>query len=316
MISLRISKIASIKGYSIFHRQIKSLLAIVFFLTICTDMYPQFVISKSTSDRIEGKLKKQVLDKATLRCWYEFTHYCLNEGVKEQVIDTFTLDVGLKYSVYYDQNRFMRDSVYASEGEKIRYKTKLIRQGMRVNEIEDLRKQGNGVYRELSNKGETSKVYKNKQKQYVMIVDGDMNAAYKCIDEVCPQSWNLNEDTMAILGYVCQKAETTFRGRQYIAWFTPEIPIQDGPWKLYGLPGLILKVEVDNGVFAFQTIGLQALNDFPINILKDQYFDIDRKRIRTLEFKKKYIRNYLDSDGVLSTNFDIDRRLFEELEIN
>ena len=85
---------------------------------------------------------------------------------------------------------------------------------------------------------------------------------------------------------------------------------------MYGLPGLILKVEVDNGAFAFQTIGLQALNDFPINILKDQYFDIDRKRIRTLEFKKKYIRNYLDSDGVLSTNFDIDRRLFEELEIN
>lgn len=297
-----------------FHKQIKSFGVVGLLFAMCINVYPQFVISKSTSDRIEGKLKKKTLDEATLRCWYEFSQFCLDDGIKELIVDTFTLDAGLVYSVYYDQNRFMRDSIYFGESKKIRYKTKLIRQGMKISEIENLRKQGDGFYRELPNKGETSKIYKNRQKKYVMIVDGDMNAAYKCMDRVS-QSWNLMEDTMTILGYVCQKAETIFRGRQYIAWFTSEIPLQDGPWKLYGLPGLILKVEVDGRRFVFQAIGLQKLIDLPINILKDQYFEIDRKQIRSLEFKKKYIRNYLDSEGVLSMNFDIDKRVFEELEI-
>ena len=297
-----------------FRKQIKSFWVVGFLFTMCINVYPQFVISKSTSDRIEGKLKKKTLDAATIRCWYEFSQFCLDDGIKELVVDTFALDAGLEYSVYYDQNRFIRDSIYSVESKKIRYKTKLIRQGMKISEIENLRKQGDGFYRELSNKGETSKIYKNRQKRYVMIVDGDMNAAYKCMDRIS-QSWNLMEDTMNILGYVCQKAETVFRGRQYIAWFAPEIPLQDGPWKLYGLPGLILKVEVDNRKFVFQAIGLQKLIDLPINIFKDQYFEIDRKQIRSLEFKKKYIRNYLDSEGVLSMNFDMDKRVFEELEI-
>jgi hypothetical protein len=38
------------------------------------------------------------------------------------------------------------------------------------------------------------------------------------------------------------KATTSFAGRNYEAWFTPEIPISDGPYKFYGLPGLIFKI--------------------------------------------------------------------------
>lgn len=48
----------------------------------------------------------------------------------------------------------------------------------------------------------------------------------------------------------CTKATVAFRGREFIAWFTSEIPVTYGPWKFHGLPGLILEVhDVDNLFF-------------------------------------------------------------------
>lgn len=51
--------------------------------------------------------------------------------------------------------------------------------------------------------------------------------------------------------YNCQKATTQFGGRQWIALFTSDIPFQDGPYKFYGLPGLIIKIEDDAGNYAW-----------------------------------------------------------------
>lgn len=53
--------------------------------------------------------------------------------------------------------------------------------------------------------------------------------------------WNISDSTKKLGGYTVIKATTCFRGRNYIAWFTPEIPVPYGPWKLIGLPGLILQ---------------------------------------------------------------------------
>jgi len=56
--------------------------------------------------------------------------------------------------------------------------------------------------------------------------------------------WIISNDASSIfLGYKCKKAKASFRGRIYTAWFAPEIPVEIGPWKLHGLPGLILKAE-------------------------------------------------------------------------
>ncbi|MDE6299757.1 MAG: GLPGLI family protein, partial [Muribaculaceae bacterium] len=63
-----------------------------------------------------------------------------------------------------------------------------------------------------------------------------------------PQEWEIIPDsTKTILGYECIKAVCDYHGRHWTAWFAPEIPVSDGPWKLCGLPVLILGAEESEG---------------------------------------------------------------------
>ena len=55
-------------------------------------------------------------------------------------------------------------------------------------------------------------------------------------------NWKILPETIVITNLNCQKAEVEYGGRQWIAWFTSEIPISDGPYKFRGLPGLIIEV--------------------------------------------------------------------------
>lgn len=68
--------------------------------------------------------------------------------------------------------------------------------------------------------------------------------------------WKILEDKNKIFEYNVQKAETLFGGRKWIAWFTNEIPINDGPYKFFGLPGLILKITDSDENFIFEIKGL------------------------------------------------------------
>ena len=100
--------------------------------------------------------------------------------------------------------------------------------------------------------------------------------------------WKLENDFSKILNYDVQKATTEFGGRKWIAWFTKEIPIQDGPYKFKNLPGLILKVEDSNKNHSFELIGIKNNNtefDYPnMNNYKEYNLNYD-------QYVKKF-RNY------------------------
>ncbi|WP_051929338.1 GLPGLI family protein [Flavobacterium sp. 83] len=62
------------------------------------------------------------------------------------------------------------------------------------------------------------------------------------IKEIAPKiNWTIEKETKKIGNFTCKRATAIFRGRNYTAWYSPEIAVPFGPWKLNGLPGLILE---------------------------------------------------------------------------
>lgn len=69
-------------------------------------------------------------------------------------------------------------------------------------------------------------------------------------------NWKIEDETKEILGYTCQLAKVNFRGRNYKAWFTTELP-QGGPWKYDGLPGMILEMKTENQFVSFEAVTIE-----------------------------------------------------------
>lgn len=70
--------------------------------------------------------------------------------------------------------------------------------------------------------------------------------------------WTLTADTLNINGYRCSRAEVTFRGVRWTAWYTEEVPSSVGPWRLRGLPGLIVKATGDAHTFTLAELRREA----------------------------------------------------------
>lgn len=86
-------------------------------------------------------------------------------------------------------------------------------------------------------------VYFDKTNDSIFVKEKMIND-YVITKEKLPQmNWKISIESKIIQQYTCMKATCDFRGRSYIAWFTNEIPISEGPWKFKGLPGLILEME-------------------------------------------------------------------------
>lgn len=116
------------------------------------------------------------------------------------------------------------------------------------------------------------------------------------------QEWTLEEDTASFLGHSCQKATCRWRGRDYVAWFAPDIPIRRGPWKFGGLPGLIMKIHDVDSLYVFEVVAIEKGN-FPIYQYPKEEF-MKSTRTHTWKLQIAYNRNYLKTAGIRSFNED------------
>ena len=141
----------------------------------------------------------------------------------------------------------------------------------------------------------TYHIYKNYPEGKVTTLDKIGISLFRCEEENEVPAWELLTDTMTILTYSCQKAICCFKGRNYEAWFTPEIPRSEGPWKLHGLPGLILRAADSQGHYTFECTGLINGNE-KLLFGADGYESVSRKNLNTL-----YERYATDPEGFITS---------------
>ncbi|MGV4439514.1 GLPGLI family protein [Ornithobacterium rhinotracheale] len=80
------------------------------------------------------------------------------------------------------------------------------------------------------------------------------------VSEKTPKyNWKLEDEDLKIGDLSCKKATLNFRGRNYIAWYTLDIPTPFGPWKFYGLPGLPIRISTDDNSIAFNLTKLSYI---------------------------------------------------------
>lgn len=143
------------------------------------------------------------------------------------------LDISAEKSLFYSENRYKRDSILQKAFQSGGGRGSISRdqmEGMRTNI--------------------NYSVEKDKASQKTLFKDRIGRDLYS-YEEDRPLNWKMSSETTKIGEYKVQKATTDFAGRQWTAWFTTDLPYQDGPYKFGGLPGLIVKVEDDKGDYSF-----------------------------------------------------------------
>ena len=195
---------------------------------------------------------RRVKDPTTIDTAQVVAYYAFNAtDIKDEktYIDLGWLQVGKNYTKYASYFMHVSDSTY---------KPKLIHSGA-----------ASGYPRQL-NGGKFPDAWSEYQYDELFIKDGQLteyavmsvyldNACCYYTEDYPMQQWKLTDERQTIHGYDCQKATCSWRGRDYTAWFTTEIPVSRGPWKFGGLPGLIVKIYDMKEEYNFELVKLEQM---------------------------------------------------------
>lgn len=96
-------------------------------------------------------------------------------------------------------------------------------------------------------------------------------------------NWKILSDKEKIGEWNVQKAEADFAGRHWIAWFSTDIPIQDGPYKFHGLPGLIVKIEDKTGSHKMELRGIRNIvGEIDTNVFEAKEIAVNAKQFQKI----------------------------------
>ena len=223
----------------------------------------------------------QTLFAQTTRFVYQVTMKPDSTMRSETKNENAYLDITGNKSVFYSEKRLLRDSVMArmrqtAGGSFDRSQMENLRSNIEYTILKDA---------------------KAGTKTYVSRIARDQYS----YDEDRAMDWKILPETTTIGNYKVQKAETLFAGRKWTAWFTTDIPLQDGPYKFSGLPGLIVKAEDSQGDYAFDLKETKKISGTEHeergNIIKVKRKDFDKQQAAFRRDPSSFMQNSMSGGG-------------------
>ena len=181
--------------------------------------------------------------------------------------DEAILDIGSKVSHFYSRNSVAREQIRDSV---------LAAGGSYYDVVDAL---GRSVYPNTRMKYQ---IWKNLPSRGMLTFTDTNLKRFRYTESLETPQWTLVGKDSIIADYPCQQAETFYRGRHWTVWFTPDIPVSDGPWKLHGLPGLILQAEDSEHWFSFVCIEIENAPYKELAVPEKKYVDCTRKEYEDL----------------------------------
>lgn len=258
----------------------------LFLLLCCLTEVSMAQFAKIAGPRDAGK--KVVIDNSNLKVTYR-VRISTDTLDNDYYYDNQVLEIGNKYNRYY--------SAFAENMDSVTWKVKHNAENKKVNgsysRTINLNYDEYGSYEDIFiNYPELNKV---------TVYNSYYKKTYAYKEPIPSFDWNITERKDTVLGYSCIEATTNFRGRDYRVWFTLDIPINYGPWKLRGLPGLILKAEDTKGLYKFTAIGIEQSKDTNIYLYDLDAIKCKRKDILKLnDLRWKDFMLLSKANGMLS----------------
>jgi len=228
--------------------------------------------------------KYKQIDVSQGSFYYEYTFYEEKGNPNSVKSHQMVLEVGTKCSKFYSTSAMYADSLFmlhANEPSDIAFSKLLpLVSGSSVPAYCNYY-----VYKNYPEKGTTLFTGTD------MSVEGNFIVTEKIMFK-----WEIDNNSDTIInGLSCIKAKTDFAGREYVAWFTLSIPINDGPYKFYGLPGLIVLLHDSKNEHVFKLVSMRTVKK-PIYFVDKDFISTDAKGfVKALDASKAELIRMLDN---------------------
>ena len=224
--------------------------------------------------------QNKILEKSVLECRYKLVMQKDTVNKIDSVEDDMVLRIGKTTSQFFSRHTFYHDSLWADpDGRK------------KAEELSIESLSSFGGPKKFGHRTTKDYLYKNYPEGKMTTFTNDfLRVSFFYEEDYMPQEWIIADYTKQILGYTCKKAVCDFRGRHWIAWFAIDIPIKEGPWKLNGLPGLILEAYDSNKDYHYTVTGMDEKSAFLVTLYKfDDHIKMETERIIYNHTLEKYL---------------------------
>jgi len=200
--------------------------------------------------------------------------------------ETMVLFLGNNYSKFSSIGQHIKDSVFQTYNNKARTMDNYAEYKSKIPVIDH-------KYIVIKNS--------KSDEMYFLEKIGKDNLGYK--ETIENFKWQIKDEFKTVSGYRTQKAITYFKGREFVAWFSEEIPIPNGPYKFGGLPGLIIQLNDTKEHYVFNLISFNKLKpSVKSDVILDNFLLTDKKKFDQLkqDYKQNPLANFERSGASIS----------------